>query len=1135
MAGTFLEAKVANCARVIVHLDLDCFYCQVEQKRLGIPTSIPVAVQQWEGLIAVNYAARAAGITRHMRVGEARQKCPELRTVHVETIGGNGSALDEEQGQQAADRSSQKACLNRYRRASSEIIAVLHSVCPQAPLEKASIDEVYMDVTAEVDQELQERGAAGITDEALAGFSFNSVVLEGPLDIGSEFERRLAVGAGLACRLRGAVFQQLGYTMSGGIASNKLLAKIGSGMHKPNQQTVVPPRAVLGLMKDLPLRKLRNFGGKLGEELQALGCATAGQVAELPKQELEAHFGSQRAAAILASVNGLSNDPVQARERPKSLLVAKSFEQTSKRETVHKWMGVLAEELSIRLIDDAAQFERHPRTFTLYYRSNGRDRSRSGPMPFFGRGGPTVASVAAAGCAVFDKCADGLPCSRVAIAASNFEAGAYSNEQGAITRFFAPGVAGPSQAAPAPCSLPHRAREAKITDLFQRAAAQAKSGNAGTPSAGTAGLLQTTAGQNPFPVVAKPGNPHPAPGTAPIPSFQGCSPRDQSAAESGNELVPLGLRTTPCTQTAKTGGPEPSAYLGNPETPPHQQTLPIDGPGQRRYAGPGPASGGTNCPSPNLYAGAGAAPGGTNPPSLRGSTGTGAASGGTNPPTLRRYSGSGATLGGTDPLSPQRGLSPKRDSEKALRAGVAGVPAECKTHTRQVPAVLPTGDSPVVMATGVFADFGLDSPRHVLEDGLLLEATPSLPGSPTGPAGPPLQGVPEGTGGVVGAELQEAAPGSGSAVPISGDPWAFLDDGGPSVSGQGPDPLWGPAPPGDPGMAVALSRPSPCSDRGCQPLASPERDGEAGGQKPQGGGHVTHVALDAGEVGLEPGQVTSGACDSAVLRGTATVKLGRSCSGNPLVRGEAERGPVLQRMALTGGPAGQRPVGDTGGSGASLGNISVRGNPDGYMAVRGKTEEAPPYRGDPHGDRAMTGYSCGDPAERSGLQGSTRTEAGDLRGNPVVVGDLRGDRTVGRDPQGDPAAVAELQELTTSQGGGLHGDPGGDWLSNSALRGNSPEDTAVRGDWKEGDPAGKDESGPCGVEELDPLLQGVDLQEQRRIMHEIWMQNNLSREAKLKRPGSVVRAGAGGPKKRGRRTDGGRQLQISGLLAKKHP
>jgi nucleotidyltransferase/DNA polymerase involved in DNA repair len=43
-----------------------------------------------EGLIAVNYAARGKGITRHMRVAEAKHKCPELVLVHVETIGGHG-------------------------------------------------------------------------------------------------------------------------------------------------------------------------------------------------------------------------------------------------------------------------------------------------------------------------------------------------------------------------------------------------------------------------------------------------------------------------------------------------------------------------------------------------------------------------------------------------------------------------------------------------------------------------------------------------------------------------------------------------------------------------------------------------------------------------------------------------------------------------------------------------------------------------------------------------------------------------------------------------------------------------------------------------------------------------------------
>lgn len=38
--------------RVILHLDLDCFYAQVEQNRLKIPLNVPLAVQQWNGLIA---------------------------------------------------------------------------------------------------------------------------------------------------------------------------------------------------------------------------------------------------------------------------------------------------------------------------------------------------------------------------------------------------------------------------------------------------------------------------------------------------------------------------------------------------------------------------------------------------------------------------------------------------------------------------------------------------------------------------------------------------------------------------------------------------------------------------------------------------------------------------------------------------------------------------------------------------------------------------------------------------------------------------------------------------------------------------------------------------------------------------
>ena len=61
--------------RVILHLDLDAFYAQVEHKRLNIPREVPLAVQQWQGIIAVNYPARAAGI----KVGSVDELVAKLK------------------------------------------------------------------------------------------------------------------------------------------------------------------------------------------------------------------------------------------------------------------------------------------------------------------------------------------------------------------------------------------------------------------------------------------------------------------------------------------------------------------------------------------------------------------------------------------------------------------------------------------------------------------------------------------------------------------------------------------------------------------------------------------------------------------------------------------------------------------------------------------------------------------------------------------------------------------------------------------------------------------------------------------------------------------------------------------------
>ena len=132
--------------RCILHLDLDCFYAQVESKRLGLPEDAPLAVQQWGGLLAINYAARTFGIKRGMRVEEARARCPTLHTPHVPLVGGDSGGGDGGSGGAAEpDRSQAKVSLERYRTESAKIFALLETLAPE--LERASIDEAYIDAT----------------------------------------------------------------------------------------------------------------------------------------------------------------------------------------------------------------------------------------------------------------------------------------------------------------------------------------------------------------------------------------------------------------------------------------------------------------------------------------------------------------------------------------------------------------------------------------------------------------------------------------------------------------------------------------------------------------------------------------------------------------------------------------------------------------------------------------------------------------------------------------------------------------------------------------------------------------------------------------------------------------------------
>ena len=88
-----------------------------------------------------------------------------------------------------------------------------------------------------------------------------------PFHLWSTEDKFLLCGAVVVQTLREDVFRQLGFTCSAGVAANKKLAKIASGMHKPNKQTLVPGAVVRALMRALPYSRVQGFGGKLGQAL----------------------------------------------------------------------------------------------------------------------------------------------------------------------------------------------------------------------------------------------------------------------------------------------------------------------------------------------------------------------------------------------------------------------------------------------------------------------------------------------------------------------------------------------------------------------------------------------------------------------------------------------------------------------------------------------------------------------------------------------------------------------------------------------------------------------------------------------------------------------------------------------------
>ncbi|KAI1654723.1 DNA/RNA polymerase [Daldinia decipiens] len=389
--------------RVIAHIDLDAFYAQCEMVRLGIAEDQPLAVQQWQGLIAVNYPAREFGIGRHCTVTDAKKLCPKLIAQHVATWK-EGDEKWSYHDDAPSHIGTHKVSLDPYRLQSRKILALIKESLPpnMQKVEKASVDEVFLDLSAHIHSILLQRfpelanpppyddPTEKLPIPPVTALDWQADALVDLEDAEAEADDpdwddvAILIGSEIVRDIRAQIRRTLGYTCSAGIAGNKMLSKLGSGYKKPNQQTVIRNRAVRHFLSDMKFTKIRNLGGKLGDQVvSTFHTETIEDLLLVPVEQMKLRLGDDTGVWLYNTIRGIDTSEVNSRTQIKSMLSAKSFRPSiHNQEQAVKWLRIFAADIFSRLVEEGVlENKRRPKTINLHHCQGGQTRSRQSSIP----------------------------------------------------------------------------------------------------------------------------------------------------------------------------------------------------------------------------------------------------------------------------------------------------------------------------------------------------------------------------------------------------------------------------------------------------------------------------------------------------------------------------------------------------------------------------------------------------------------------------------------------------------------------------------------------------------------------------------------------------------------------------------
>jgi len=323
-------------ARIVAHVDMDCFYAACERLREpaldGEPLVVGMGFEPGEshGAVATaSYEAREYGVDSAMAITEALDRLPRK----VDAVEDPDLSVEDAGFYRPVD-------MGFYESVSEDVREILHDHA--GVVREVSIDEAYLDVTDEIEWKNAD-----------------------------EWGRRIKT----------EIEESVGVAASVGVAPTMSAAKVASDHDKPDGLVVIEPGEVRPFFADLPVEEVHGVGPVTAAELAELDVETAGDLAAADPDVLEDRFG-ERGLEIYGYARGEDDREVTPRGKPKSLSRESAFtEATSDPDEVADRVRSLADSVADRATSKDALYQTIGiKVVTPPFDVNTRARSLPGPV-----------------------------------------------------------------------------------------------------------------------------------------------------------------------------------------------------------------------------------------------------------------------------------------------------------------------------------------------------------------------------------------------------------------------------------------------------------------------------------------------------------------------------------------------------------------------------------------------------------------------------------------------------------------------------------------------------------------------------------------------------------------------------------